>query len=136
MHAWCHGAPGIGLLRADLPTQLRDPEDERALRRAVRSTLAAGPVGNDCLCHGDLGTLELLAAAARTGLPGAAEDHRAARTAVLREVEQRGPVCGTPDGIRTPGLLTGLAGVGHGLLRIAAPDLVAPVLLLAAPGRP
>ncbi|NUO58509.1 MAG: hypothetical protein HOV78_17720, partial [Hamadaea sp.] len=43
-----------------------------------------------------------------------------------------GPQCGTPGNAATPGLLTGLAGIGHGLLRLAAPDAVAPVLLLAA----
>jgi lantibiotic modifying enzyme len=135
LHAWCHGAPGIGLLRADLPAALRTAQDEQALRRAVRSTAAVGSVGNDSICHGDLGNLELFAAATVAGLPDALEDYRRARAAILHRIERRGPLCGTPHGIRTPGLLTGLAGIGHGLLRVAAPDLIAPVLLLA-PQRP
>ncbi|MFJ7905514.1 type 2 lanthipeptide synthetase LanM family protein [Kitasatospora sp. NPDC096204] len=131
VHAWCHGAPGIGLLRADLPAAVRTPADDRALLRAVRSTAAVGQDGNDSLCHGGLGNLELFAAAARTGVAGAEDHFRRTRDALLAGIEERGPVCGTPGGIPTPGLMTGLAGIGHGLLRIAAPDRVAPVLLLA-----
>lgn len=136
LHAWCHGAPGIGLLRADLPAALRTPDDDRALRRAVRSTAAVGGSGNDSICHGDLGNLELFAAAARAGSPEAAEQSRRFRASILRGIERRGPICGTPGGIGTPGLLAGLSGIGHGLLRIADPDLVAPVLLLAPHGSP
>ncbi|MFJ9445998.1 type 2 lanthipeptide synthetase LanM family protein [Kitasatospora sp. NPDC101235] len=134
MHAWCHGAPGIGLLRAGLPAELRTPEDDHALRRAVRSAAAAGGVGNDSLCHGDLGNLELFAAAAGAGITEAGAAHRRAGAAIVGRIEERGPVCGTPGGIATPGLMAGLAGIGHGLLRIAAPELVAPVLLLAPQG--
>ncbi|MET8539466.1 type 2 lanthipeptide synthetase LanM family protein [Kitasatospora sp. NPDC004799] len=132
LHAWCHGAPGIGLLRAGLPAALRTPADDRTLRRAVRSTAAAADrTDNDSLCHGGLGNLELFAAAAGAGVEPAREHYRRTRDALLAGIEERGPVCGTPGGIVTPGLMTGLAGIGHGLLRIAAPDRVAPVLLLA-----
>lgn len=131
VHAWCHGAPGIGLLRADLPATVRTPANDRALLRAVRSTAAFGRDGNDSLCHGALGNLELFAAAARAGVAQAEEHYAPARDALLDGIEERGPVCGTPGGIPTPGLMTGLAGIGHGLLRIAAPERVAPVLLLA-----
>ena len=37
---------------------------------------------------------------------------------------------GTPLEVESPGLMTGLAGVGHGLLRLAAPDRIPSVLLL------
>ncbi|WP_049661759.1 lanthionine synthetase LanC family protein, partial [Kitasatospora sp. MY 5-36] len=131
VHAWCHGAPGIGLLRADLPAGVRTPSSDRALLRAVRSTADAGQIGDDSLCHGTLGNLELFAAAARAGVDRARDDHSRTRDALLAAIEERGPVCGTPGGIVTPGLMTGLAGIGHGLLRIAAPERVAPVLLLA-----
>ncbi|MGW3184930.1 type 2 lanthipeptide synthetase LanM family protein [Kitasatospora sp. NPDC001119] len=131
VHAWCHGAPGIGLLRADLPAGTRTPSSDRALLRAVRSTADAGQIGDDSLCHGTLGNLELFAAAARAGVARARDDHSRTRDALLAAIEERGPICGTPGGIVTPGLMTGLAGIGHGLLRIAAPERVAPVLLLA-----
>ncbi|WP_316528040.1 type 2 lanthipeptide synthetase LanM family protein [Kitasatospora brasiliensis] len=130
VHAWCHGAPGVGLLRADLPATTRTRASEQALLRAVRSTAAARTDG-DSLCHGRLGNLELFAVAARAGVAEAREHYPRARDAVLAAIERRGPLCGTPGGIPTPGLMTGLAGIGHGLLRIAAPELIAPVLLLA-----
>ena len=38
-----------------------------------------------------------------------------------------------PLGVETPGLMTGLAGIGYGLLRLAAPERVPNVLGLAAP---
>jgi hypothetical protein len=41
--------------------------------------------------------------------------------------------CGTPGAVAGPGLLTGLAGLGHGLLRLARPDRVPAVLLLRPP---
>jgi lantibiotic modifying enzyme len=38
-----------------------------------------------------------------------------------------------PRGAEPPGLMIGLAGVGYGLLRLAAPERVPAVLLLAGP---
>jgi lantibiotic modifying enzyme len=37
-----------------------------------------------------------------------------------------------PLGAETPGLMTGLAGIGYGLLRLAEPERVSSVLLLEA----
>jgi lantibiotic modifying enzyme len=42
-------------------------------------------------------------------------------------------VCGVPGNVATPGLLTGQAGIGYGLLRLAAPHQV-PSILLFQPG--
>ncbi|WP_435175502.1 type 2 lanthipeptide synthetase LanM [Actinacidiphila sp. bgisy145] len=138
-HSWCHGAPGVGLARASVlrrcaGTGAADAlADSRAdLRRALDSTARFGRHRNDSLCHGALGNLELLAAAASDGMAADGAWSRDA-AAVVRRIERDGPVCGTPGGIATPGLMTGLAGIGHGLLRIAAPGRVAPVLLLAPP---
>ena len=122
LHAWCHGSVGVGLARVAAP----DPDEDmrRDLDLAVHSMLAAGPSTNHCLCHGELGNLELLA---RAGVAGAL--NRRAGT-VLDQLETTGPRCGTPGGIPTPGLLVGLAGIGHGLLRLAFPQRVPSVLLL------
>ena len=48
-------------------------------------------------------------------------------------MEAQGWLCGIPHGIETPGLMIGLAGVGYGLLRLAAPNDVPSVLVLAPP---
>jgi type 2 lantibiotic biosynthesis protein LanM len=139
LHAWCHGSAGIGLARASvlahppaLSNGLSGPDVEIAadLDLAVRSMLAAGPSGNHSLCHGELGNLELLTLAGRADLA----DVRSRRAAaVLDALERTGPRCGTPAAIPTPGLLAGLAGIGHGLLRLGFADRVPSALLLEPP---
>lgn len=52
---------------------------------------------------------------------------------LLASIETQGWVSGVPFGIETPGLMTGLAGIGYELLRLAAPEQVPSVLLLASP---
>ncbi|MEU9889622.1 type 2 lanthipeptide synthetase LanM family protein [Sphaerisporangium sp. NPDC051011] len=124
LHAWCHGAPGIGLSRAGGPAS----ED---LDRALAAELERGPMANHSLCHGELGNLEpLLHLRDR---PEAAQ-LLAARTAhLLDDLARRGPRWGAPGAAPTPGLMNGLAGIGHGLLRLALPERVPSVLLLDAP---
>jgi lantibiotic modifying enzyme len=51
----------------------------------------------------------------------------------VASLEANGPVTGVPLGVETPGLMTGLSGIGYQLLRLAAPDEVPSVLLLAPP---
>jgi len=129
--AWCHGAPGIGLARvAGLPW-LDDAAVRHEIDLAVRATLAGGFGENHCLCHGDLGNVELLFAAARatgnTELEG-----RAWRIAggIVDSIRRDGWLFGLPGSIETPGLMAGLAGVGFGLARLARPDLFPSLLTL------
>lgn len=141
MNAWCHGAAGIGLARAELLGSVDIPETRVDLDAAVaavrRDLVHEGTltgIGNDCLCHGDLGLAETLLTAGRvTGddeLVGLAR--RAAR-AVAESVLASEERCGVPLGLHVPGLLMGAAGIGYGLLRMAQPDRTPNVLLLAAP---
>lgn len=136
-YTWCHGAPGVGLARAAmLASDAGFEAAARDLRRALAATERFGRYRSHCICHGELGNLELFALAAES-LPGqnARRAWRERATAVVADIEQGRLMCGTPAGIETPGLMTGLAGIGHGLLRIAAPERVAPILLLAPPRR-
>ncbi len=141
MMAWCHGAPGIGLVRALLLRHVGAGEPSAELREALVTALASternGFRGGHSLCHGGLGNLALLSEAAR--LPGFEQyGAHAARVeaALVGDIATRGPLCGTPNGVETPGLMMGLAGIGMGLLRIAAPDVVPNVLSLEPPRRP
>ena len=52
---------------------------------------------------------------------------------ILDDIQSNGWKCGNPLGVDCPGLMTGLAGIGYGLLRLAAPERVPSVLLLEAP---
>ncbi len=101
---------------------------------ALRTTLAQGFGGNHSLCHGDLGNLELLLQASQV-LPDPqwkAQTERIA-SAILESIDQHGWLCGVPLGVETPGLMTGLAGIGYGLLRLAEPERVPSVLTLEPP---
>ena len=123
MLAWCHGAPGIGLARvAGLPW-VDDAEVRREIDVAARSTLARGFGENHTLCHGDLGNVELLFAAARLNGDGAMEREAWRITGgIVDSIRRDGWLYGLPGNIETPGLMAGLAGVGYGLARLARPE--------------
>jgi len=137
---WCHGAAGIGLARAALagraglePVQAMIEEDLAIALDTVRRDLVPGGyagLGNDCLCHGDLGLLDTLYAAGDPDLALLGGRVAAAVAARVLAGEVRP---GVPSRIPTPGLMMGGAGIGYGLLRAAAPRRVPSVLTLAAP---
>lgn len=139
-YAWCNGAPGIGLARLDRLAFLerggRRPDVREEIHRALDTTWAQGFGDNQSLCHGDLGNLELLVEAGRR-LPDPGWSRRAERMAavVVERMEADGPRCGLPGGLENPGLMTGLAGIGYALLRLADPERVPSLLLLQAPRR-
>jgi type 2 lantibiotic biosynthesis protein LanM len=135
MTTWCHGAPGIGLARlASLPYQ-DDASIREEIAIALQTTLAQGFGMNHSLCHGDLGNLELLLAAAQT-LEHAAyylDLTQTYATMILKSIEREGWLTGVPSSVESPGFMTGIAGIGYQLLRLAEPELVPPVLTLAPP---
>jgi type 2 lantibiotic biosynthesis protein LanM len=131
---WCHGAAGIGLARLAGLEYWQDATVSDEIQVALRTTLDRGFGLNHSLCHGDFGNLELLLGLSRL-MPDASHhdqlNHQAATA--LDSIERHGYVPGTPLGVETPGLMTGLAGIGFQLLRLARPDDVPAVLLLAPP---
>jgi lantibiotic modifying enzyme len=134
MVAWCHGAPGIGLARLAALDQLGGTAARDDIDTALRATLRFGFAMNHSLCHGALGNLELLLTAAQ--LLDRPADHEALERStalVVASIEANGTVTGVPLGVETPGFMTGLAGMGYELLRLAEPGKVPCVLLLAPP---
>jgi type 2 lantibiotic biosynthesis protein LanM len=160
MHAWCHGAPGIGLARYEmlacgLSEQLHSPM-EADLSKALRATWRAMVgsegyvgVGNHSICHGDLGNVELLAAVSRSSRTDQAEgaaSHDHARPlveppvppeqligAIVADARQRGWQCGVPTGSEVVGLMPGIAGIGYQLLHLARPSRVPSILRMQPP---
>jgi type 2 lantibiotic biosynthesis protein LanM len=131
MWAWCHGAPGIGLVRlAALGVEpLAELQDD--LERALDSTVRHGFGSNDSLCHGDQGNLELLVRAQELGHRGRWEDAIGDRTAEIVRRARRGELrCGVPGGVETPGFMTGVSGIGYSLLRLADTTHVPSILSL------
>jgi type 2 lantibiotic biosynthesis protein LanM len=133
MTAWCHGAAGIGLSRLQLPASSSDPQLRAEIAAAVSTTLREGWGRSHTLCHGDLGNLELLLqAGARDMLPDWQTTVYRLAARVLAD-EPRGWQCGLSVALETPGLMVGLAGIGYGLLRLAAPATVPAVLTFDPP---
>lgn len=110
--AWCHGSTGIGLAAADLHRRTGDTAYLHTARRAVPATLREGFGFSHTLCHGDLGLWELLETVG--GGPG----RRRADAEILTGIEERGPVGGLAREAFSPGLMPGLGGVVHALLRM------------------
>ncbi|PYR98311.1 MAG: type 2 lantipeptide synthetase LanM [Acidobacteria bacterium] len=134
--AWCHGAPGIGLARVDSLQQIDDRETREEIAIALRKTLQS-PFGlNHCLCHGDLGNLDILLYAARRVDDSwwSEAANRLARETLVG-IAERGYFCSMQTFMAPPGLMVGLAGIGHGLLRLASPERIPSVLVLAPPAQ-
>jgi type 2 lantibiotic biosynthesis protein LanM len=134
MTAWCHGAPGIGLARLRSLPHLDDAETRAEIDAALKTTLTQGFGGNHSLCHGDLGNLELLLQASQVldDPQWSAQVNRIAAM-ILESINRDGWLCGIPLGVESPGLMTGLAGIGYGLLRLVEPTRVPSVLVLEPP---
>jgi lantibiotic modifying enzyme len=120
---WCAGGAGTILARlsagvsTDLDTYLKSAQE-----RPVLADMS--------LCHGELGAVEPLLWFTERDHPATEAVRRRRAGLVLAAVQQYGPHCGTPRGVTSPGLLTGLAGIGYGLLRLGFSGQVPSVLLL------
>lgn len=110
---WCGGAAGALVAAARLG---------RPTARLARELATCPPLRDHSLCHGELGILEALRIAGEPSRTGA----------VLAALDRTGPTCGTPRGVPTPALLTGLSGIGHQLLRLGFDEV--PSVLLLEPG--
>ena len=132
--AWCHGAPGIGLARLRSLPHLDDAEIRAEINTALETTVAGGFGRNHSLCHGDLGNLELLVYAGQSlGDPRWEREANRRASIIVDDIQRRGWLCGVPLEVETPGLMTGLAGMGYELLRLADSKRVPSVLGLEAP---
>ncbi len=118
MHAWCHGAPGTGLGLLMQPESMRDAQWRHDLDHCLTATLGSGFSGSHCICHGQLGNLELLmqAASMHGADPRVGHWHAIAKK-VLHEGRSEWRT-GSIPGYESLGFMTGLAGIGYALLRI------------------
>jgi type 2 lantibiotic biosynthesis protein LanM len=134
VNAWCHGAPGIGLSRLCSLQHVDDPQLMIEIDAALSTTLARGFGGGSTLCHGDLGNADILLHAAE--VLHQPDWHRYANKVAAHTIEtaaESGWNCGNPLGVESPGLMTGIAGIGYALLRCAEPERVPSVLALEPP---
>jgi lantibiotic modifying enzyme len=113
---------------------LYDPEIASEIDIAARTTLAIGFGSNHSLCHGDMGNLDFLLEASNctdTTELKVSMNHRIQHT--LDAITSCGYKCGNILNAESPGLMTGIAGIGYELLRLAEPTKVPSVLTLSAP---
>ncbi|WP_410581108.1 type 2 lanthipeptide synthetase LanM family protein [Amycolatopsis sp. lyj-108] len=129
---WCEGLAGEALGQA---AHLPDPGSARGLDRTIKRLADGAPLKDLSLCHGESGVLDVLCVLAENGHTGAAAAVRRRTGHLLAAIDQRGTRCGTPGAVPSPGLLSGLAGIGYGLLRLGFGDRV-PSALLLRPDRP
>jgi type 2 lantibiotic biosynthesis protein LanM len=117
--SWCHGAPGIALARLALP-------ESGTLQKALAICRHEPSGSSHCLCHGTLGNIEPL-------LQTNQLDERS-RTELFERVvpslREHGWRSTLANQTLSDGLLTGVSGIGYGLLRLANADRVPSVLTL------
>ena len=132
--AWCHGAPGIGLARLQMLQEIDDTHIYQEIDTALNTTMTKGFGLNHSLCHGDLGNIELLIQVCDKLDKTALQPHidRLA-SGILESIKHSGWCCGVPEAVESPGLMTGLAGIGYGLLRLAKSSHIPAVLTFASP---
>jgi type 2 lantibiotic biosynthesis protein LanM len=134
MVGWCHGAPGIALARLRALQYTDGPLIRRDIAAGLDTTLSLGFRGDHSLCHGSLGNIEPLLQAiellAQTPWSGHVDQISAS---ILQGIRDNGWLCGVPLSVESPGLMTGIAGIGYGLLRLADPLNIPSLLTLAPP---
>lgn len=135
MVSWCHGATGIGLARLGSLEILDTLEVRQDLEVALQTTQKYGLQGVDDLCCGNFGRIEVLLVAAK--VLGREElfktAHHQASVAVTRSEQIGGyQLFGNlPTSVFSPSFFKGTAGIGYELLRLAYPEILPSVLLLA-----
>jgi lantibiotic modifying enzyme len=135
---WCHGAPGIALSRLRACQLLGEEsfKTEAAIALATtRDSIAAAhdsSSGNYSLCHGLAGNSEAVLYGAHV-LDDRTADPTIVFETALAAIERYSVSgaswpCGTHVGV-TPGLMLGLSGIGHHLLRLSFPSIPSVALI-------
>ncbi|MGH7266000.1 MAG: type 2 lanthipeptide synthetase LanM, partial [Candidatus Rokuibacteriota bacterium] len=134
---WCYGAPGIALARLGGLPVWETAEIRQEIDRAVEATEAFGAAIGledvDHLCCGNFGRIETLAVAAqRRARPDWLAAARAQASRLVARARWAGGfrlLDGASATLYRPSFFQGAAGIGYGLLRLAAPHTVPSVLL-------
>lgn len=132
MSAWCHGAGGIGLSRALLMQEgFNDSSIKEEMQDAV-NVIKKNLGYNQCVCHGDLGNLEILRIIGETMNDCSISEYavECANAIALRVINEEELVYGDGSILPTIGLFLGKAGIAYQLLRFAHWESVPSVLFL------
>lgn len=126
--SWCHGAPGILLSRVELyKNNTLNVEFREKMKSdmdvAIDTTIKYGFGKSHCLCHGDLGNLNiLLYVAKKTSSDYLYSVVYSYLNTILDDLESENWKCGLPYK-NSPSLMSGIAGIGLGLLTLNNPSI-------------
>jgi type 2 lantibiotic biosynthesis protein LanM len=131
---WCHGAVGVGMARVEAAKYLGLDRVAGEVEACLAICRDHQIHDSDCICHGLFGVSDFFIEVAREfKRPELLADARAIVSKRMAHREEWPWRSATPGYVTTPGLMTGLAGIGYGLLRVFAPDVV-PSILNLSPG--
>ena len=109
--AWCHGAPGMALARARLlELGMPDPTGRRCAETEYVLEAEKASFAEPCLCHGSFGNAEILRAMGGRFARAGEAMLASARFESIPSLEAR-------LNFNSPGLMTGMSGVGLAMLR-------------------
>ncbi len=132
--AWAHGAPGIGMVRADLlGTGWDDGRIRQDLDVAVKTTLAQGFERTHELINGSFGNADLLLSSDRHNTAALKQASADALARLFADIDRRGWNLGEKN-YHALGMMNGVTGIGYQCLRIAFPERV-PSMLTGRTGR-
>lgn len=132
MASWCHGAGGIGLSRALLVKEgYNDDIIQEEMRYAV-SIIKKHLGDNQCVCHGDLGNLEILKILGEELNDVSISEYADSciKTIALRVINDEELVYGDGSTFPTLGLFLGRSGIAYQLFRFAHWGRVPSILYL------
>ncbi|WP_242280958.1 type 2 lanthipeptide synthetase LanM family protein [Bacillus cereus group sp. BfR-BA-01347] len=116
---WCHGAPGIGLGRLMILSYYQEDRITNDLDTSIKKTLDDGFGFTHCLCHGDFGNIDFLLLSSKYLNSETLENMVISLgNATLENGLEEGWKYGNDTEVEMLGLMTGIAGIGYGLLRL------------------
>lgn len=127
---WCHGAAGIGLSRLKCKDIIDTSNDvDRALKIVRKKGLYCD---SDCLCHGNLGNMELLLELFMDSQDMYLYNKAINRTneIIIESKYRNGYINGIGQEFSSPNFMLGLSGIGYEMLRISNPVKYPSILLL------
>lgn len=130
--SWCHGASGILLSRIKMLPYVNGKFREIVkcdIKRAIEKMVSKGKIPMQCLCHGNIGNIEILLDAAKilenTELENFAKN-------ILEKCVAEGSENGWNIGLTgkesNVGFMLGLSGIGYSLLRFRYPGIFPSIL--------
>lgn len=123
---WCHGAVGIGLSRLKNKDILDTSRDvDKTLKTVIENGLYRD---SDCLCHGNLGNIELLLQVHMDN--GNLDLYNKAITRTSQIIRKKGYRNGVGQEFNSPNFILGLSGIGYELIRLSDSEKYPSVLLL------